>query len=243
MADEFAEPPPLSSGLPPMPLLPSPTVIARLLAAAPPSPARSTADDALRAFTRALAERWAAERYAAARAEPQARAEGGAVHIFRMVDSGWRFASDPDAIRGLRRALMPDGVGHELYRDWPQVLAWLEALVGALLSPMAAPARARHLGRMLDFFVEEVDNARAVSPPLPVGGDGPVVAAGQRLESALLDLLEACIAAGVDVERLVLAARNESPSPARRDERPVEPDAGRPQPASEPPSEAEDVDE
>ncbi len=240
--------PPVEGRLPPMdlpsmPLLPSPTVIARLLGAAPPGPARAAADAALRAFADALAARWAAERFETARVVPRERAESGAVHIFRMVDSGWRFASDPDAIRSLRRTLMPDGVGHELYRDWPQVLAWLRALVEALLSPMAAPARARHLGRMLDFFVEEVDAARSVSPPLPVGGDAAVLRAARALQSALLSLLEACSAAGVDLDRLVATARSESGPTARRDGRPVEPDTGRAQPASEPPSEAEDVDE
>lgn len=211
--------------LPTLPTLPSPAVVARLLTELPPGPSRRAARAALHTFTGALAARWAHGRQADVLAGARDMLESGVIHIFRMIDSGWRYADHPEAARSLRRALMPDGVGLDLYRPWPEALSWLRALFGAINKPSAAPARGRHLEWMFQHFGGEVDAAADASAALPDGRDVTIIAAGHALEAALTDALEAFIEAGGDIHRLVAAVES-GPRPPPHAGRPVEPAAG-----------------
>lgn len=213
---------------PPLPTLPSPTVTARLLAALPPGPTRAAARDALSTFTTALACRWAEQGLAIERTAAREQLESSAVHVFRMLDSGWRFADEPQAMLDMRRQLVADGVGHQLHQPWPAALAWLRGLAEALdKNVVDNTGRGRHMTWILDRFSEDVDTAARASSPLPDGRDTAIIAAGRALESALLDALEAVASAGGDLDRLVSAVTSDDRAVSHPG-RPVEPAAGPP---------------
>lgn len=228
---------------PVMARVPTPDRVVRLLAVLPPGPARDVARAAAERLWAALAARWARDRRRLALAARRQDAERGAVHIFRMIDSGWRFADEPEALRALRRTLMPDGVGVGLYRDWSGVLAWMRAVADALDGSGAATARTRHLEWMVQRFVEEVEAAREASLIVP---DDDPIAAAHALAVALEDAVTAWIEAGGDAERLVALASDASGEGARSGypgDGVVEPPAGAALVADGPPAEVEGADD